>query len=402
MSPPQARAAQIQNIARPEVLRLGQALNSRAMPKTSLSPIEHVDIALGDRSYRISIGGGLLDAADSFAQLPAASTALLVSNTTVAPLYQARLMAALAPHYRQVHSVVLPDGEAFKTWESLNLIFDALLAKGCDRKTVLFALGGGVVGDMTGFAAASYMRGVPFVQVPTTLLAQVDSSVGGKTAINHPLGKNMIGAFYQPQRVICDLDTLKTLPSRELSAGLAEVIKYGPIADMAFLDWIETNIDALMARDAAALAHAVKRSCEIKADVVGQDERESGLRAILNFGHTFGHAIEAGMGYGTWLHGEAVGCGLVMAARLSQRLGLVDEAFVKRLRRLVLRAGLPVVAPVLDAADNARRYLALMRVDKKSEAGEIKFVLIDGPGRAVVRGAPDALVAEVIAESCRA
>jgi 3-dehydroquinate synthase len=254
---------------------------------------------------------------------------------------------------------------------------------------------------MTGFAAASYMRGVPFVQVPTTLLAQVDSSVGGKTAINHPLGKNMIGAFYQPQRVICDLDTLKTLPARELSAGLAEVIKYGPIADMAFLDWIEAHVDALMARDVSALAHAVKRSCEIKAWVVGQDERESGLRAILNFGHTFGHAIEAGLGFGEWLHGEAVGCGMVMAARLSQALGLVDEAFVERLTRLICRAGLPVVAPVLDAQDNVARYLALMRVDKKSEAGEIKFVLIDGPGKAVVRGAPDAVVAQVIEASCR-
>lgn len=374
------------------------------MPNPSLASVssEHVDIALGDRSYRIEIGGGLLGTPASFDRLPKASSALIVSNTTVAPLYLDRLRAALRPHYPQVHSVVLPDGEAYKTWESLNLIFDALLAKGCDRKTVLFALGGGVVGDMTGFAAASYMRGVPFVQVPTTLLAQVDSSVGGKTAINHPLGKNMIGAFYQPQRVICDLETLKTLPPRELSAGLAEVIKYGPIADMAFLDWIEANIDALMARDPVALAHAVKRSCEIKAAVVGQDERESGLRAILNFGHTFGHAIEAGMGYGAWLHGEAVGCGLVMAARLSQRLGLVDAAFVERLKALVQRAGLPVVAPVMDTVDNPGRYLALMRVDKKSEAGEIKFVLIDGPGLAVVRGAPDGLVAEVIAESCRA
>jgi 3-dehydroquinate synthase len=296
--------------------------------------------------------------------------------------------------------VVLPDGESYKTWESLSLIFDALLGHGCDRKTVLLALGGGVVGDMTGFAAASYMRGVPFVQVPTTLLAQVDSSVGGKTAINHPLGKNMIGAFYQPQRVICDLDTLKTLPERELSAGLAEVIKYGPIADMAFLDWIETNIGALMAREPQALAHAVKRSCEIKALVVGQDERESGLRAILNFGHTFGHAIEAGMGYGQWLHGEAVGCGMVMAARLSQALGLVDEAFVERLTALIHRAGLPTVAPVLEAKDNVGRYLALMRVDKKSEAGEIKFVLIDGPGKAVVRGAPDEVVGRVIEASC--
>ena len=369
---------------------------------TPLLSAQQVHIDLGDRSYRIDIGTGLLDAAASYEGLPKASSALIVSNTTVAPLYLERLAAALKQQYRQVHQVVLPDGEAYKTWESLNLIFDQLLAQACDRKTVLFALGGGVVGDMTGFAAASYMRGVPFVQVPTTLLAQVDSSVGGKTAINHPLGKNMIGAFYQPQRVICDLDTLKTLPDRELSAGLAEVIKYGPIADMPFLDWIEANIDALMAREPAALARAVRRSCEIKAEVVGQDERESGLRAILNFGHTFGHAIEAGMGYGAWLHGEAVGCGLVMAARLSQRLGLVDEAFVARLRALVQRAGLPVVAPVLDTADNPGRYLSLMRVDKKAEAGEIKFVLIDGPGRAALRGAPDALVAEVIAESCRA
>jgi 3-dehydroquinate synthase len=254
---------------------------------------------------------------------------------------------------------------------------------------------------MTGFAAASYMRGVPFVQVPTTLLAQVDSSVGGKTAINHPLGKNMIGAFYQPRLVVCDLDTLKTLPQRELSAGLAEVIKYGPIADLAFLDWIESSMAALMAREPAALAHAVQRSCQIKAAVVGEDEREAGLRAILNFGHTFGHAIEAGMGYGAWLHGEAVGCGMVMAARLSQRLGGVDEAFVQRLEALIACAGLPVRAPVLDAADNAGRYLELMRVDKKAEGGEIRFVVIDPPGRAVLRGAPDALVREVIDACCR-
>jgi len=371
-------------------------------PLNPTSPCQHVDISLEDRSYRIWIGGGLLDGPASFDGLPAANTALIVTNQTVAPLYLRRLQKVLSGRYKVVHTLALPDGEAYKTWESLNLIFDALLSHGCDRKTVLFALGGGVVGDMTGFAAASYMRGVPFVQVPTTLLAQVDSSVGGKTAINHPLGKNMIGAFYQPQRVICDLDTLNTLPARELSAGLAEVIKYGPIADMAFLDWIEAHMDELVARDPQALAHAVRRSCEIKAHVVGQDERESGLRAILNFGHTFGHAIEAGMGYGAWLHGEAVGCGMVMAARLSHRLGLIDQAFVDRLQRLVERAGLPVVAPVLDAQDNVGRYLGLMRVDKKSEAGEIKFVLIDGPGRAVVRGAPDALVAEVIAASCGA
>lgn len=363
-------------------------------------PTEQVDIALGERSYGIVIGAGVLDREASYVGLPAAASAMIVTNSTVAPWYAQRLVAALTPRYPVIHTVVLPDGEAHKTWESLNLIFDALLTHGCDRKTVLFALGGGVVGDMTGFAAASYMRGVPFVQVPTTLLAQVDSSVGGKTAINHPLGKNMIGAFYQPQRVICDLDTLKTLPVRELSAGLAEVIKYGPIADLAFLDWIEANIGALMAREPQALAHAVKRSCEIKALVVGQDERESGLRAILNFGHTFGHAIEAGMGYGQWLHGDAVGCGMVMAARLSQALGLVDQAFVERLTALIRQAGLPTVAPVLDAQDNVARYLALMRVDKKSEAGEIKFVLIDGTGKAVVGGAPDALVGAVIEASC--
>jgi 3-dehydroquinate synthase len=308
----------------------------------------------------------------------------------------------LQPHYASVHLVVLPDGEAHKDWQTLNLIFDALLQNNCDRKTVLFALGGGVVGDMTGFAAASYMRGVPFVQVPTTLLAQVDSSVGGKTGINHPLGKNMVGAFYQPQRVLCDLDTLKTLPAREVSAGLAEVIKYGPIADMAFLDWIEAHIEALVARDVKALAHAVRRSCEIKAQVVSQDEREGGLRAILNFGHTFGHAIEAGLGYGDWLHGEAVGCGMVMAAHLSHALGLVDAAFVQRLTRLIAAAGLPVRGPVLDATDNAGRYLALMRVDKKAEAGAIRFVLIDGPGCACMRGAEDAVVGAVIDRCCAA
>ena len=359
-----------------------------------------VRIALDDRSYDIAIGTGLLRDPATWVGMPAAAAALIVTNSTVAPLYAQALSEALGARYRQVHQVVLPDGEAYKDWPTLNSIFDALLAHGCDRKTVLFALGGGVVGDMAGFAAACYMRGVPFVQVPTTLLAQVDSSVGGKTAINHPQGKNMIGAFYQPQRVVCDLDTLQTLPARELSAGLAEVIKYGPIADMPFLDWIEANIDALRAREPKALAHAVRRSCEIKAWVVGQDEREAGLRAILNFGHTFGHAIEAGLGYGEWLHGEGVGCGMVMAARLSQRLGLVDTSFVQRLVALIERAGLPVVGPVLSSDDNAGRYLELMRVDKKAEAGEIRFIVIDGPGRAALRSAPDALVREVIDASC--
>lgn len=367
---------------------------------TSLMPAQ-VQIELADRSYPILIGSGLLADASTYQHLPRASTALIVSNTTVAPLYAAQLQAALSERYPKVLLLDLPDGEAHKDWPTLQLIFDALLVNSCDRKTVLFALGGGVVGDMTGFAAASYMRGVPFVQVPTTLLAQVDSSVGGKTAVNHPLGKNMIGAFYQPQLVVCDLDTLKTLPPRELSAGLAEIIKYGPIADMPFLDWLEANIDALLASEPAALAHAIQRSCEIKAHVVGQDEREQGLRAILNFGHTFGHAIESGMGYGQWLHGEGVGCGMVMAAHLSQRLGLVSMAFVDRLTGLIQRAGLPVKGPILDAVDNAGRYLELMRIDKKSEAGEIRFVLIDGPGRATVRSAPDALVREVINSCCQ-
>ena len=354
---------------------------------------ERVGIELADRSYDIVIGSGLLGTAASLDGLPASATALIVTNPTVSKLYTERLLTLLRLKYRGVLVVELPDGESYKSWESLNLIFDTLLGAACDRKTLIFALGGGVVGDMAGFAAACYMRGVPFVQIPTTLLAQVDSSVGGKTAINHPLGKNMIGAFYQPLRVIADLDTLDTLPERELSAGLAEVIKYGPIADDAFLDWIEANLDALLARDKASLAHAVKRSCEIKAWVVGQDERETGLRAILNFGHTFGHAIEAGLGYGNWLHGEAVGCGMVMAIDLSHRLGLVDAAYAERLTRLIERARLPVRGPAL----GAERYLELMRVDKKAEAGEIRFVVIEAPGRAVMRPAPDAMVRDVIA-----
>ncbi|MEH3087359.1 MAG: 3-dehydroquinate synthase [Xylophilus ampelinus] len=359
-----------------------------------------VRIDLGARSYPIRIGAGLLDDPATFAGLPRAAAALIVTNTTVGPLYADRLRAALAPHHAAVHVVALPDGESHKDWPTLNRVFDALLGHGCDRRTVLYALGGGVVGDMAGFAAASYMRGVPFVQVPTTLLAQVDSSVGGKTAINHPLGKNMIGAFYQPHLVVCDLGTFATLPPREVSAGLAEIVKYGPICDMAFMEWLEARMDALRAGDPDALAHAVRRSCEIKAAVVGQDEREAGLRAILNFGHTFGHAIESGMGYGAWLHGEGVGAGMVMAATLSQRLGLVDAAFVDRLTALVARAGLPTAGPRIDAQDNAGRYLQLMRLDKKSEAGDIRFVLIDGPGRAIVRGAPDALVREVVDACC--
>jgi 3-dehydroquinate synthase len=352
-----------------------------------------VSIDLGDRSYDILIGEGLLDAPETFAGLPRSSQALIVTNTTVGPLYTARLRQAIAPLHQRVLDVELPDGEQYKDWPALNQVFTKLLEEAADRKTVLYALGGGVIGDMTGFAAACYMRGVPFVQVPTTLLAQVDSSVGGKTAINHPAGKNMIGAFYQPLRVVCDLDTLATLPQRELLAGIAEVIKYGPIADADFLSWLEANLDRLLARDHAALMHAIRRSCEIKAWVVGQDEKESGLRAILNYGHTFGHAIEAGLGYGEWLHGEAVGCGMVMAADLSARLGLIDEATSSRIQRLIERAGLPVKGPDL----GAERYLELMQVDKKAEGGEIRFVVIGPLGSASMRGAPEAMVRDVIA-----
>jgi len=355
-----------------------------------------VPIALDERSYDIHIGSGLLADPLSWKGLPRAAAAVIVTNDAVAPLYLEALRSQLQAHYGRVDAVVLKDGEQHKGWASLNQICDHLLAQACDRKTVLFALGGGVIGDMTGFAAAIYMRGVPFVQVPTTLLSQVDSSVGGKTAINHPLGKNMIGAFYQPVRVIADLDTLDTLPQRELSAGLAEVIKYGPIADAEFLTWIELNIDALMARDKSALAHAVQRSCEIKAWVVGQDEREQGLRAILNFGHTFGHAIETGLGYGEWLHGEAVGCGMVLAADLSARAGLMPADFVDRMQRIVERAGLPTVAPKL----GLERYLQLMRVDKKSEGGAIRFVLIEALGRAGMHSVDDALVAQVLEAHC--
>jgi len=359
---------------------------------TTRPSVTQVPIALGERSYAIRIGSGILDDSASYDGLPAGTSAAIVTNSTGAPLYADRLQRALSRRHASVLRIELPDGEAHKDWVGLNRIFDAMLAAACDRRTLLYALGGGVVGDMTGFAAACYMRGVPFVQVPTTLLAQVDSSVGGKTAINHPLGKNMIGAFYQPLRVIADLDVLKTLPQREIAAGLAEVIKYGPIADAGFLDWIESHLSDLVARDPQALAHAVKRSCEIKAQVVGRDERESGLRAILNFGHTFGHAIEAGLGYGEWLHGEAVGCGMVMAIDLSRRLGLVDAAYAGRVTDIVRRAGLPVRAPAL----GADRYLELMRHDKKAEGGEIRFVVIESPGRAGLRTAPDALVREIV------
>ncbi len=362
----------------------------------SVVPGVRVPIDLGARSYDIVIGAGLLDESSSWRGLPPAATVAIVTDSNVAALYAGRLQASLSRQYAKVLVIELPAGEAHKDWATTNAIFDALLGAGCDRKTLLFALGGGVVGDVAGFAAACYMRGIAYVQVPTTLLAQVDSSVGGKTAINHPAGKNMIGAFYQPLRVVADIDTLASLPQREVAAGLAEVIKYAPIADASFLDWIEEHLAELLARDAAALQWAVRRSCEIKASVVGRDEREAGLRAILNFGHTFGHAIETGLGHGQWLHGEAVGCGMVMAADLSVRLGLIDAAYAQRLRRLIGAAGLPQRGPALGAS----RYLELMRLDKKAEGGEMRFVVIEAPGRAGVRAVPDKLVIDVIEAHC--
>jgi shikimate kinase/3-dehydroquinate synthase len=353
-----------------------------AMPKIAPIPLS---VDLGDRSYPILIGEALLEDSGKLGELTPGRRVAIVTNTVVAPLYLERLTKSLEAAGKQVLSIVLPDGEEEKNWASLMRVFDVLLQEKCDRKTTLVALGGGVIGDLTGYAAASYMRGVPFVQVPTTLLAQVDSSVGGKTGINHPLGKNMIGAFYQPQAVIADTTTLNSLPDRELSAGLAEVIKHGAIIDAAFFDWIEANIGKLIARDPEALAYAVKRSCEIKADVVRQDEKEGGLRAILNFGHTFGHAIEAGLGYGHWLHGEAVGCGMVLAADLSYRLGYIDETMKNRIRVLVEAAGLPVVAPDL----GAERWLELMQVDKKNEGGQIRFILLKPLGTAVITAVSD-------------
>ncbi|CAN7205730.1 3-dehydroquinate synthase [Acidovorax sp. LjRoot117] len=362
--------------------------------------IERVPVLLEKSGYEILIGADIFSQISLKSLLGSVSDCVIVTNETIAALHLDNLRNRLAGHGSGVKIIILPDGESYKNTESLWRIYDSLISWACDRKTVLFALGGGVVGDIAGFAAATYMRGIPFVQIPTTLLAQVDSSVGGKTAINHPQGKNMIGAFHQPKLVICDLSTLDTLPPREMSAGLAEVIKYGPIADMSFMKWLENSVEAVLGKDRKALAYAVRRSCEIKAGVVGQDEKESGLRAILNFGHTFGHAIEAGLGYGVWLHGEGVGVGMVMAAELSCRLGLVDRSFVERLTSLITRAMLPTIGPIIDANDNAGRYLELMRVDKKSEAGEIRFVVIDGPGNATLRTAPDALVREVIDACC--
>ena len=345
-------------------------------------PVETVEVSLDDRSYPIIIGRGVSTDAGLIAAHLKPGRAALVTSEVVGALYLAPVTAALSAAGIEAVPVVLPDGEQHKNWQVLNTVFDHLIEQRCDRRTPVIALGGGVIGDMAGFAAATWQRGVPFVQIPTTLLAQVDSSVGGKTAINHPQGKNMIGAFHQPGLVLADIALLDTLPDRELSAGLAEVIKYGLIRDTAFLDWLEANLPQLLARDPAALAYAVRRSCEHKAEVVAADEREAGLRETLNLGHTFGHAIETGVGYGEWLHGEAVAAGTVLAAEMSARLGWLSESDVGRVRRLFSLARLPVEAPPMPAA----RWLDLMGHDKKVRGGRIRLVLLQDMGRAVTTG----------------
>jgi 3-dehydroquinate synthase len=350
-----------------------------------------LDVSLGERSYCIHIGAGLLSRADLFSSALKGRQVLVVSNSTVAPLYLERLERLLPD--RQLAHCILPDGEQYKDLQHLDAIFTVLLRNRFNRDCTLIALGGGVVGDMTGFAAAAYQRGVDFIQVPTTLLAQVDSSVGGKTGVNHPLGKNMIGAFKQPNAVIIDTDVLSTLPDRELKAGLAEIIKYGLIRDLPFLEWLETNMAKLLARDPATLSEAIRRSCENKAAVVAADEFEKGdVRALLNLGHTFGHAIETGMGYGEWLHGEAVGTGMLMAADLSMRLGWLGADDVSRVRGILRQAGLPIVPPAM-AEDE---FLQHMAVDKKVKDGQLRLVLLKGLGNAVVSTAPERKLRETL------
>ncbi|NOQ94185.1 MAG: 3-dehydroquinate synthase [Methylophaga sp.] len=338
-----------------------------------------LQVSLGDRSYPIYIGENLLSQAELLTQHIKGSEVLVVSNTTIAPLYLQKVLDLLTDY--RCESVVLPDGEEFKTLEVMNQIFDSLLTSRFSRRVTLIALGGGVIGDMTGFAASCYQRGVPFIQIPTTLLSQVDSSVGGKTAVNHALGKNMIGAFYQPQCVIADITTLNTLEDNQLSSGLAEVIKYGLINDPEFFVWLEDNISGLRNREPSLLAEAIERSCQDKADVVAQDELEQGVRALLNLGHTFGHAIETGMGYGNFLHGEGVAVGMVMAADLSQRMGWISADDVERIKNVLTAAGLPISVP---KGMTAERFMSLMSVDKKVQDGHIRLVLLHGIGKAVM------------------
>lgn len=357
--------------------------------------METLNVALGERAYPIHIGQGLLARSELLLPYLRTQKAAVVTNSTVAPLYLEKFTLSLRKAGVDVVEIVLPDGEQFKNWQTLNTIFDALLERRCERSSTLIALGGGVIGDMTGFAAACYQRGMPFVQVPTTLLSQVDSSVGGKTAINHPRGKNMIGAFNQPKLVLADTDLLNTLPDRELYAGLAEIIKIGLIRDLSFLEWLENNLERLLAREPEALAYAICRSCKNKAEVVVADEHENGERALLNLGHTFGHAIETGMGYGEWLHGEAVAVGALMAAELSCQLGWISSADVARVERLFARAGLPVFGPKMDAS----RYLELMQHDKKVQDGRLRLVLLQQLGRAAMS---DVATSVEIANSIRA
>lgn len=357
---------------------------------------QRLDVELGERGYPIFIGPGLIADPACYRSYIAGRRVMIVSNETVAPLYLDALRGALSG--LEIDQVILPDGECYKDLSTLNLVFDALLERRHGRDSTLIALGGGVVGDMAGFAAACYQRGVPFLQVPTTLLAQVDSSVGGKTGVNHPAGKNMIGAFHQPRAVIADTSTLQTLPERELAAGLAEVVKYGLIADAAFFDWLEARIDALCAQEPSALTTAIARSCLNKARIVAADEREAGQRALLNLGHSFGHAIEAGTGYGNWLHGEAVGVGMLMAADLSARLGWIDDAAQARIRSLIARCGLPVAAP---AEITIERWLELMAVDKKVQGGQMRLVLLRGIGQAVVTSEFDPELLRATLKSCR-
>lgn len=351
-------------------------------------------VELAERSYPIHIGtNGFDQLANLLKDVFKSKQAVVVTNETVAPLYLDAVKQQLHQLSIQVIEVVLPDGEQYKTGQYLDQIYSVMLANKCDRKTTLVALGGGVIGDMTGYAAATYMRGVSFVQIPTTLLSQVDSSVGGKTGINHPLGKNMIGAFYQPKAVVADMNVFDTLPDRELSAGLAEVIKYGLIDDIAFLEWLEANIDALMSRDKEKLGEAVAWSCRNKARIVAEDETESGVRALLNLGHTFGHAIEAGMGYGVWLHGEGVAAGMVLAAKTSAALGYISEADVARVISILTKANLPVEHPKL----GLERYLELMSVDKKNEAGKIRFILMKSLGQSFITAdVPVAVLEQVL------
>lgn len=353
--------------------------------------MQTLNVELGERSYPILIGSGLLGDAGAYGELAENRQVLIVTNTTIAPLYLSTVEQALSA--TKLRSLALADGESHKTLDTAADIFDALMAESFARDCVIVALGGGVIGDMAGFAAAAYQRGVDFIQIPTTLLAQVDSSVGGKTAVNHPRGKNMIGAFHQPRRVLIDTDVLATLPDRELSAGLAEVIKYGLIRDLPFLAWLEDNLERLLQRDRDALTHAIAESCRNKAEVVAADERESGQRALLNLGHTFGHAIEAGLGYGEWLHGEAVAAGMCVAARMSQALGLVSQADVQRVERLFAAAGLPIHPPVGLGPDRA---LELMGHDKKVLGGRIRLVLLRQVGEAFVTGDYDSAVLERI------